>query len=196
LEPIPLGRTIRDRVSNIYQSFQSLGESRRTSRGGAFAYGEITFEALTQVILLTNIEPHSVMFDLGSGRGLAVIQTALTFPNLFSKCIGIEMISSLYHVSAAARDQLTDEEQKRVEFMQGDLFKVDWCNANLVFMAATCFDEGMMKSFACLAESKLKPGSKIISVSQKIPSQRFRVVHQDLYRMSWGNAQVYISELL
>ena len=63
-------------------------------------YGEITFPPIAEILLylkdLTLIEPGKTFLDLGSGFGKPCIAAALSLPELFSRCVGIEYLDGLY----------------------------------------------------------------------------------------------------
>ena len=57
-------------------------------------YGEVEFRSFYRILRKINPAPDMVFYDLGSGTGKAVFAARLAFD--FSRCIGIEILSSLH----------------------------------------------------------------------------------------------------
>ena len=68
-----------------------------------FVYGEITFEPIAEILIDLKskgvIKPQSVFYDLGSGFGKPCLAAALSLPEQFKVCIGIEYLDGLYQKS-------------------------------------------------------------------------------------------------
>ena len=61
-------------------------------------YGEVKFEVLSEVFLKSILlPPGGVFVDLGSGVGRAVFAAAMLHD--FKKCVGIEILQSLFEES-------------------------------------------------------------------------------------------------
>merc|ERR1712173_294800 len=103
--------------------------------------------------------------------------------------------------------------------VHGNIFNVDLLNQHcftkellsnsdfVVFIASTAFTHRMMEDLAATLlsifddESELKSESNskdetnelfVITLSHPLPiKDRFKVLHKELFRMSWGNVMVY-----
>ena len=67
----------------------------------------------------------------------------------------------------------------------------DWRDGDVVFINSTCFDEIVMTKLARLARG-MKKGSFVISVTKRLPSNDFTVLEYEMYKMSWGEATIFI----
>ena len=64
------------------------------------------------------------------------------------------------------RDVPTVKRETVVSFINGDATAIDWSDADVAFVHATCFDDELMDKVVGIAE-RMKPGSFFISVSKK-----------------------------
>jgi predicted RNA methylase len=107
------------------------------------------------MIELAELKPGENFFDLGAGDGRTVIMAAKTFG---AKAIGVEMREDLAkRATAVIQDNnLTD----RVTIINGDLFKVDLTNADVVYLYLTTSANEKIKA---KMETELKTGTRIVS---------------------------------
>ncbi len=187
-------------IDNLYSDIDGYGVSnigRNTNgyRSKSFTYGEITPEAFQAII--TDAEPGqgTVFYDMGSGTGKAVLLATMLFP--FSKCIGIELVDSLYNTSVSIlkryRAELSEKDIAEPTFIHGNFLEVDITDADLIFAHSTCFEEHIMMGL----EEKLKlvkPGTKILTVTKNLESPEFRYIKQREYNMNWGKSTVHFQE--
>jgi predicted RNA methylase len=108
-----------------------------------------------RMIELAELKPGENFFDLGAGDGRTVIMAAKTFG---AKAIGVEMREDLAkRATAVIQDNnLTD----RVTIINGDLFKVDLTNADVVYLYLTTSANEKIKA---KMETELKTGTRIVS---------------------------------
>ena len=59
------------------------------------------------------------------------------------------------------------------------------------FANSTCFDKNLMDSIARKAE-KMEKGSYFITFTKSLPSEEWVILESKVYKMSWGNATVFI----
>jgi hypothetical protein len=101
-----------------------------------------------QMLILAELKPGEVLYDLGSGDGRAVIMAAKDFG---AKSVGVEL-----------RDDLT---KRALDGIQKDIFDVDLSSANVVFLYLTTSANERIKP---KLESELKPGTRVVSHDYEI----------------------------
>lgn len=82
------------------------------------------------------------------------------------------------------------------QFIHGDFLKMrtkDWRDADVVFVNSTCYDEPLMSKIADLAVG-MKKGSFFITLTKRLPCTDFVILEYELYRMSWGEATIFIMQ--
>lgn len=67
-------------------------------------YGEITFEGSQLMLEALDLQPGSVIYDLGSGNGRFVAQALLGFP--VSRAVGVELLETRFNRSCSALHRL------------------------------------------------------------------------------------------
>jgi tRNA G46 methylase TrmB len=167
-----------------------------------FIYGEIDFLSFHNILEKANPKPNEVFYDLGSGAGKAVFAAALYFN--FSKCYGIELLSPLYNKAlntlSKAELQLknTPSELSKISsihFIQDSFLEYDFHNANVIYIAATCFSETTWESLINKMAT-LPSGTRIIVATKNIQHERFDLIYQGVEIMSWGLCTVSIYKIL
>lgn len=149
-------------------------------------YGEINdMDCMRRIFLFlrsTGLLPKGgIFYDLGSGIGRPVFCASLLHP--FDKCIGIELLSSLYSISMEVLNKWTDcieaddklrsfacSYVQQVSFIQGsilDVSTIDWTDGNIVFANSTCFDNSMMQTLLKISAT-MRIGSIFITLSQPL----------------------------
>jgi len=88
----------------------------------------------------------------------------------------------------------------------GDFFECDWREASVLLVNSTGFDDNLMARVTAKVQST-NPGTRVITLSQPLPGSPphcdgqigptaappgFELLSQSPYRMTWGNATVYI----
>lgn len=157
-------------------------------------YGEVTPVSLYELLLEATPKEGEVYFDLGSGTGKATLLAALTFP--FSRLVGVELLPGLgdaarqvlRHYDATVRPELPPEQQQqRIEFIDGDFLEQDLSQADVLFAHGTCYPPELMAKLAPKL-SELKPGARVVLAGQTIQSPDFAFVKMKVMRADWGTA--------
>lgn len=113
-----------------------------------------------QMLILAELKAGENFYDLGSGDGRAVIMAAKDFG---AKAVGIELREDLAKRALNSIYELGLD--RRVEILQGDIFKVDLTPANVVFLYLTTSANEKIKP---KLESELRPGTRIVSHDYEI----------------------------
>lgn len=168
----------------------------------SFVYGDSHLPSLYEIFNETNPKPGEIFYDLGSGSGRLILYAALSFP--FAKCIGIELLDDLVNVAQTKlelfKKKLIDlpgfepDKLGEIKFIQADFTKANFSDANVIYMASTCFPEELMRMLAVLFEKQLSPGTRIISFTKSLPSKKIKVIKSKPYQMEWGQATAFFHE--
>jgi SAM-dependent methyltransferase len=183
--------------------FEGICEKMPATLGSKIAweegvvYGEVVMPAMAAIFHKLNqrglLTEGGVFYDLGSGIGKAVIAAALLHP--FSKCTGIELLKNLHALSVKLQKKFlkstanTKNICHNIEFVNGDIFLVDWSDASCFFANSTCFDSETMSK---LCHSPLKPGTIGITTSKRLHKSQWRLLELFHLRMSWGQASIFL----
>lgn len=167
--------------------------------GGSVTYGEVLPQGVQQLLEVMCMDADSVFCDLGSGRGRAVLQVAMTAP--IKQAIGLELSDSRLDQAAMAEQSLQD---KGVQL----LAPVDMQRANLAscsleqgthfYLCSTAFSSGLCRSIAQrLAAS---PNFQVLVTSRQLPTQPYLYLLGDApcqYTFTAsGKCYVYVKSLL
>ena len=191
--------------TSLAKEISKKERSEGSLSNSSLTYGEVEFVSLGEVFEIIKavhgeIKQGGVFYDLGSGSGKGVVSAALLHD--FSKCVGIEILQGLFAISEQvktnydlARPSILEANRDlwqglpEVEFRIADLFRVDWSDADVIFINSTCFDIEMMDE---LAMCEVKTGTWGITLTKSLDYCKWRVVQSFRKRMSWGEATVYI----
>lgn len=116
----------------------------RKSKGSP-VYGEINHQALNKLLDYLKLGPKDVFYDLGSGVGKVIIQTALT--TRVKLAVGIELSGTRHDSAKQALDRAIEMHpmlKNRVRFLQKDLLTVDLKPATVIYTCSTAFSESFM----------------------------------------------------
>ena len=80
-----------------------------------------------------------------------------------------------------------------IELLHGDATRVNWSDADVLFMNSTCYDERLMKTLSSISE-RMKQGSFCITFTKVLPSGLWKVLEFETHRMTWGSATIYIQK--
>jgi hypothetical protein len=173
----------------------------------SLTYGEVDFTSLAEVLEIISqtygpIPKTGTFYDLGSGSGKGVISAALL--HSFHKCVGVELLQGLWDISQEIKlsyEQLRLSliekngeiwsELPDVEFVNADLFSVDWSDAGFIFVNSTCFEQQMMDK---IAEREVKTGTWAVTLTKPMENRTWRIMQSFRKMMSWGYATVYIHQ--
>lgn len=156
-----------------------------------FTYGEIEFIGLIALMELVAPRPNSVFWDLGCGVGKCLVAMALLCPSLKS-ANGVELLPALCDLCKRTVQSLRPPSpMAKITVVEGDLLKVDWSGADLVYMASICFPDELMD--AVVEKSKaLKVGAVVLTLKNFPENDCFEVRHQVRVRMTWGKTAVFV----
>ena len=113
-----------------------------------------------RMLILADLKPNEVLFDLGSGDGRAVIMAANDFG---AKSVGVELRDDLSQ-KALMSIQLLDLKDKP-QIIQRDIFDVDLSSADVVFLYLTTSANERIRP---KLESELKSGTRVVSHDYEI----------------------------
>ena len=161
----------------------------------------------------------TIFIDFGSGIAKTLFIAALLYK--FKQCIGIEIIQKIHQKAVQFKDKIQNKHHrlfqcapKNIHLIHGNIFDQSMlrkhCFSNqqindsnyIILIASTAFTHKMMQTLSDTLLSSLKSTREnnqiwIITLSHPLPDKKaFRVVHEDLFRMSWGNVMVYFQYLL
>ncbi|QQG44321.1 MAG: methyltransferase domain-containing protein [Candidatus Roizmanbacteria bacterium] len=181
-------KTILDDLYHDIRGYTVSGEARRklSYHDKSYTYGEVTPDAFYKILKKAQAKSGEVFYDLGSGVGKPVILAYLLFD--FSKCVGIEILPELYKVSHSVLQRLKGD--KKIEFINEDFLHHDFSDADIIFTHSTCFYDELWIKIINKFE-KLKPGTRIITVTKSIHSDWIKPLHTAEYNMGWGMATVH-----
>lgn len=156
-------------------------------------YGETPIELLYALFQLDFIKDYmnngKVFCDIGSGIGNTVIGSYLI--GNFTKCIGIELLDSLYNISNLAKEKLLliDNKAKNiVNFIHDNALNVDFSDSDIVLFCCPNKNENLRYEI----EEKflnLKSGSLIISLIHLFKNKDFfDLLAAKIVKSAWGEA--------
>lgn len=117
-------------------------------------------QVIRQMLLLAQLKPREVFFDLGSGDGRAVIMAAKDFG---ARAVGVELREDL--VKKALSSVYESNLQDRVTIVNGDMFSVDLSSADVIFLYLTTSANEKVKP---KLETELKQGVRVVSHDYEI----------------------------
>jgi len=113
-----------------------------------------------QMLVLADLKPGDVFFDLGAGDGRAVMMAAKDFG---ARGVGVELREDL--VKKALGSVYEHNLQNRVTIVNSDMFKVDLSSADVVFLYLTTSANEKVKP---KLEGELKKGARVVSHDYEI----------------------------
>lgn len=168
----------------------------------SLVYGESHLPSLHEIFNEINPQPGEIFYDFGAGSGRLLLFAALNFP--FAKCIGVELLDDLVNMAqtklALCQKKLANlpnfvaNNMGEIKFVHADFTKVDVSDADVIYIASTCFTNKFMHSLALFLEKQLVSGSRVITFTKSLPSKKFRVSKRQFYLMEWGQTTVIFHE--
>jgi len=113
-----------------------------------------------QMLVLSEIKPNEIIYDLGCGDGRVVIMAAQEFG---ARGIGVEMREDLVKQALSKVSDMGLEGQ--VKIIQSDIFKVDLTQADVVTLYLTTSANDKIKP---KLEAELRPGTRVVSHDYEI----------------------------
>ncbi len=159
-------------------------------------YGEVNFENFSAMLAVTQPTATDIFYDLGSGTGKAVLCSAMLYS--LKKCCGIELLPGLYKTSSDQLEKLKsfpDISPSPIQFIHGDLLKIDFREASIVFINATSFTAEFWQLIIDKLTS-LQRGTRVIITSKKLTQSSYQLLEAKMYWMDWGWNSVYIYQKL
>jgi len=112
------------------------------------------------MLILAELKPGEVFFDLGSGDGRSVIMAAKDFG---ARAVGVELREDL--VKRALSSVYEHNLQNRVTIVNSDMFGVDLSSANVVFLYLTTSANEKVRP---KLKAELKKGTRVVSHDYEI----------------------------
>lgn len=185
-------------IEEMFTSVSGFGISKEekeliTQKGGNPTYGEILPSSLQTILNDLNIKEGQTFYDLGSGVGKSVIQAFLEYP--FSKAVGIELSPTRFKQAEEVAQKIKN---RTLEFRNEDFVMSDISDADVIYMASTCYPEELMNTLLDRFAG-LKDGTVIISLKSlpnRASSLGFKQINKYTLPMTWmeGNS-VYVYKL-
>jgi hypothetical protein len=177
-------------MNRIYKDLEGFEIPRedeqwvRKSKGSPI-YGEINQQALSYLLDYLQLAPKDVFYDLGSGVGKVVMQTALSTP--VGRAAGVELSVARYEEALVALERACNYEtnlSKRVQFYNEDLLTTNLHKATVIYTCSTAFSQSFMKK---LSEhlANFKHNFKLISLQDLPESPDFELLEILKLDMSW-----------
>jgi tRNA A58 N-methylase Trm61 len=117
-------------------------------------------QVIRQMLLMAELKPGEVFFDLGAGDGRTVIMAVKDFG---ARAVGVELREDL--VKKALSSIYEQGLQDRITIVNGDIFNVDLSSADVVFLYLTTSANEKVKP---KLEAELKRGVRIVSHDYEI----------------------------
>lgn len=117
-------------------------------------------QVIRQMLILAELKPMEVLFDLGAGDGRTVIMAAKDFG---ARAVGVELREDL--AKKALSTVYEQGLQDRVTIVNGDIFNVDITSADVIFLYLTTSANEKIKP---KLETELKPGARVVSHDYEI----------------------------
>ena len=138
------------------------------------------------MLILAELKPGEVVYDLGSGDGRVVIMAAKEFG---ARAVGVELRGDL--VKRALNEVMKLHLESRVKIVQDDLFKVDVNPADIVTLYLTTSANKKIKP---KLESELKPGARVVSHDYAIPGWKTFKVNKfcENPRLGYPSHTIYV----
>eukprot|EP00831_Metopus_contortus_P072023 TRINITY_DN65771_c0_g1_i1.p1 TRINITY_DN65771_c0_g1~~TRINITY_DN65771_c0_g1_i1.p1 ORF type:complete len:278 (-),score=51.58 TRINITY_DN65771_c0_g1_i1:3-836(-) len=163
----------------------SPDEERKQFEDPEFTYGEIKFEYFWELLRRVTKVEDKEFWDLGCGTGKALVVAAMS--GLFEKITGVEYLKWLAEIAQQAA-KLSGAD---IKVMHGDLKKISWQSADVVYIASLCFSVDLMEAISKIG-LLLKHGSRIITLKMFPSSEGYSLAAPIGLKMSWGDSCVYI----
>jgi|SRR5512136_294883 predicted RNA methylase len=112
-------------------------------------------QVVRQMLLLADVRPGEVIFDLGAGDGRTVIMAAKDFS---ARAVGVELRDDL--VKKALSTVYEQNLQDRITIVNGDMLGVDLSSADVVFLYLTTSANEKIRP---KLDAELKRGVRIVS---------------------------------
>ena len=123
-------------------------------------YVSTPLSVVRQMLVLSELRPGELIYDLGSGDGRVVIMAAQEFG---AKGVGVELREDLVKRAIERISELNIS--NKVKIVQSDMFNVDLSQANVVTLYLTTSANEKVKP---KLESELKQGARVVTHDYEI----------------------------
>lgn len=117
-------------------------------------------QVIRHMLVLAELKPQDVFFDLGAGDGRSVIMAAKDFG---ARAVGVELREDL--VKKALSTIYEEGLQDKVTIVNSDMFNVDLTSADVVFLYLTTSANEKIRP---KLEAELKKGVRVVSHDYEI----------------------------
>lgn len=163
-------------------------------------YGQTPFELLYALFYLNPLNSYlpkaKVFYDLGSGIGNNVIGAYLL--HNFDKCVGVELLDSLYELSCKARNKMIDIDKNcsnKIKFIHDNILNVDFSDADVIFFSCPTKNDDLRYKMEEKFAKDLKSGTIILSLIHKFKDEKnFKIVDARMVNSAWGQAPMIFYE--
>ncbi len=160
-------------------------------------YGEVPFELLYALFVFEPIKDimnsRGIFYDIGSGIGNAVIGSYLI--GNFEKCIGIEILDSLYDISKMVESRVKNIYPRvdcEIQFKHGNMLDFDISDGDIILFCCPNKDDKIRFKM----EEKfltLKSNSVIISLIHSFNNKTdFSLITSRMVKSTWGETPMAI----
>ncbi|BEI43601.1 hypothetical protein PHIN10_17500 [Polynucleobacter sp. HIN10] len=134
---------------------------RMAAHGKDIMWVPTRVDTATQMLVLAQVKPGDIVYDLGSGDGVIPIQAAKRYS---VRAVGIEYNPDL--VALSKRNAIRENVQNLVTFKQGDIFVEDFSSATvLTLFLGESLNLRLMPTIL-----KMKPGTRVVSNTFRMES--------------------------
>lgn len=182
-----------DKEINYYTknefSYEKLDVERKESKldKEELTYGETPYFTVYNILKESKIKKGMTVYDLGSGLGRFAFLARLIVD---VKVIGVDIIPSFIEFT----NKLVDKYKlNNIEFIKANLFESDISQADIIYIAGTCFNDISKK----MLEEKIKTvkkGAKVVTLSYSLKNPCLKIKKVKKMWFSWGWATVYFQE--
>ncbi|MBL8149675.1 MAG: hypothetical protein JNN15_07085 [Blastocatellia bacterium] len=153
-------------------------------------YGETPCLTLKKILEKAKISSSDHFVDLGCGRGLSVMFVRMFF-NIPST--GIELLPTFVEKAKKIARRLSVD---KVDFIRENLAwitEAETRQGTVFYLAGTAFNDELWAKVVLRLEL-LPKGVKVITLSEEIASEKFRIDSVEEFYFSWGKTEVYFQE--
>lgn len=193
----PVYDRIFDGVNGYSVSLQEKQQKIKQKYIENLIYGEIPFELLYALFVFEPIKDimnsRRIFYDIGSGIGNAIIGSYLI--GNFEKCIGIEILDSLYNISKMVESRVKNIYPMvdfEIQFKHGNMLDFDISDGDIILFCCPNKDDKIRFKM----EEKfltLKSNSVIISLIHSFNNKTdFSLITSRMVKSTWGETPMAI----
>lgn len=153
-------------------------------------YGETPCLTLQKILQEIPITEKDHFIDLGCGRGFNVC-----FVNAYFgiPATGIDVIPTFISRARKIAKQMNLTNIRFIKENISWLTMEEMGQGTIFYMASTTFEDDQLTKIALRLEM-LPIGTRLITLSDELPSEMFRITQVKEYLFSWGKTEVYFHE--